>query len=126
MLLISLTITTLGYAAIAVALTICNFVWPATASLMAGLAEANIVTAQSAIAEVSLQFSASSVAAPCSGTSGRNGSAIRRCRRRIAAILVKLSLIVLGAIAIVALRSTHGSRPAGENLQHLFRNHQQR
>jgi len=52
-LLISLTITTLCYAAIATALTVGSFVLLATASLIAGLAEANIVTAQSAIADVS-------------------------------------------------------------------------
>ncbi len=53
-LLISLTITTLCYAAIAFSLTIGSFPLLAIASLIAGLAEANIVTAQSAIADVSL------------------------------------------------------------------------
>jgi len=53
-LLISLTITTLCYAAIASALTAGSFALLATASLIAGLAEANIVTAQSAIADVSV------------------------------------------------------------------------
>ena len=53
-LLISLTITTLCYALIGIALDIASFALLATASLIAGLAEANIVTAQSAIADVSL------------------------------------------------------------------------
>ena len=52
-LLISLTITTLCYAAIAASLTLGSFALLAVASLIAGLAEANIVTAQSAIADVS-------------------------------------------------------------------------
>ena len=53
-LLISLTITTLCYAGIASSLTIGSFALLAAASLIAGLAEANIVTAQSAIADVAL------------------------------------------------------------------------
>jgi predicted MFS family arabinose efflux permease len=52
-LLISLTVTTLCYAVIAYSLTIASFALLCTASLIAGLAEANIVTAQSAIADVS-------------------------------------------------------------------------
>ncbi len=52
-LLISLTITTMCYAAISTALSIGSFALLAVASLIAGLAEANIVTAQSAIADVS-------------------------------------------------------------------------
>ncbi len=52
-LLISLTITTLCYAVIATSLSIGSFALLAAASLIAGLAEANIVTAQSAIADVS-------------------------------------------------------------------------
>jgi predicted MFS family arabinose efflux permease len=53
-LLLSLTATTLCYAAIAFSLTIGSFALLSIASLIAGLAEANIVTAQSAIADVSL------------------------------------------------------------------------
>jgi len=53
-LLISLAITTFCYALIAFSLNISSLVLLATASLIAGLAEANIVTAQSAIADVSL------------------------------------------------------------------------
>ncbi len=52
-LLISLTITTLCYAVIATSLSIGSFALLAAASFIAGLAEANIVTAQSAIADVS-------------------------------------------------------------------------
>lgn len=52
-LMISLTITTLCYAGISFALTVGSFALLATASFLAGLAEANIVTAQSAIADVS-------------------------------------------------------------------------
>ena len=51
-LLISLFVTTLCYALIATALTLGSFALLAAASLLAGLAEANIVTAQSAIADV--------------------------------------------------------------------------
>ncbi len=51
-LLISLTVTTVCYALIALSLTVGSFVLLAAASLIAGLAEANIVTAQSAIADV--------------------------------------------------------------------------
>ncbi|HKV56428.1 MAG TPA: MFS transporter [Candidatus Binataceae bacterium] len=51
-LLISLSITTTCYAAIAYALMIRSFALLAVTSLIAGLAEANIVTAQSAIADV--------------------------------------------------------------------------
>jgi MFS family permease len=53
LLLISLTVTTLCYAAIAFSLDIGSFTLLAGASLLAGMAEANIVTAQSAIADVS-------------------------------------------------------------------------
>jgi len=53
-LMISLTVTTLCYALIAFSLTSYSFALLAVASLIAGLAEANIVTAQSAIADVSL------------------------------------------------------------------------
>src|SRR5579871_393996 len=52
-LLISLCITTVSYAFIAVALTVGSLPLLAAASLIAGLAEANILTAQSAIADVS-------------------------------------------------------------------------
>ena len=52
-LLISLAITTLGYAVIAWSLGIGSFALLAAACLVTGLAEANIVTAQSAIADVS-------------------------------------------------------------------------
>jgi predicted MFS family arabinose efflux permease len=52
-LLISLAITTLGYAVIAWSLTSGSFALLAGACLVTGLAEANIVTAQSAIADVS-------------------------------------------------------------------------
>ncbi len=52
-LLISLAITTLCYSVIAWSLTIASFALLAGASIIAGLAEANIVTAQSAIADVS-------------------------------------------------------------------------
>jgi predicted MFS family arabinose efflux permease len=51
-LLISLAVTTCCYAVIAVSLDIRSFWLLAGASLLAGLAEANIVTAQSAIADV--------------------------------------------------------------------------
>jgi predicted MFS family arabinose efflux permease len=51
-LLISLAITTSCYALIAASLNIGSFLLLAGASLLAGLAEANIVTAQSAIADV--------------------------------------------------------------------------
>jgi MFS family permease len=51
-LLISLSVTTSCYALIAAALMIGSFALFAAASLLAGLAEANIVTAQSAIADV--------------------------------------------------------------------------
>ncbi len=51
-LLISLTITTVCYALIAFSLSIGNLAMLAGASLIAGIAEANIVTAQSAIADV--------------------------------------------------------------------------
>ncbi len=51
-LLISLTVTTCCYAVIAFSLKVGSFAWLAAASLLAGLAEANIVTAQSAIADV--------------------------------------------------------------------------
>ena len=53
-LLISLTVTTICYAFIGLSLTITSFALLAAASFAAGLAEANIVTAQSAIADVSL------------------------------------------------------------------------
>jgi predicted MFS family arabinose efflux permease len=52
-LLVSLAITTACYALIAWSLTIFSFTLLAVASIMAGLAEANIVTAQSAIADIS-------------------------------------------------------------------------
>jgi predicted MFS family arabinose efflux permease len=52
-LMISLTITTLCYAVIATSLSCGSFALLAVASLIAGLAEANIVTAQSAVADVS-------------------------------------------------------------------------
>lgn len=51
-LLISLSVTTLCYAVIATALTVASFPVLCLASLVAGLAEANIVTAQSAIADL--------------------------------------------------------------------------
>ncbi len=51
-LLISLTVTTCCYAVIAFSLKVGSFGWLAAASLLAGLAEANIVSAQSAIADV--------------------------------------------------------------------------
>jgi len=53
-LLISLSVTTIGYAVIAFSLMIASFALLAAASFIAGLAEANIVTAQSAIADVAL------------------------------------------------------------------------
>jgi DHA1 family tetracycline resistance protein-like MFS transporter len=53
-LLISLTVTTICYAFLGLSLTITSFALLAAASFAAGLAEANIVTAQSAIADVSL------------------------------------------------------------------------
>ena len=51
-LLISLTVTTACYALIALALTIRSFALLTVACLVAGTAEANVVTAQSAIADV--------------------------------------------------------------------------
>ncbi|HUA33385.1 MAG TPA: MFS transporter [Candidatus Binataceae bacterium] len=51
-LLISLAVTTVSYALIATALAMASLVMLAGASLVAGLAEANIVTAQSAISDV--------------------------------------------------------------------------
>ena len=51
-LLISLTVTTVCYALIATALTVRSFALLAAACLLAGAAEANIVAAQSAIADV--------------------------------------------------------------------------
>ena len=52
-LLISLSVTTVCYAFIALSLSLGSFALLAAASIIAGLAEANIVTAQSAIADVS-------------------------------------------------------------------------
>ncbi len=52
-LVVSLTVTTACYAAIAYSLNIASFALLSAASFLAGLSEANIVTAQSAIADVS-------------------------------------------------------------------------
>ena len=51
-LLISLTVTTVCYAFIATALTLGSLIVFGAASLLAGLAEANVVTARSAISDV--------------------------------------------------------------------------
>lgn len=119
-LLVSLTITTVCYALIALALTARSFALLAAASLVAGTAEANIVAAQSAIADVVrpeernrffgyiyMSVSAAYIIGPLVGGKLADPELVRWFNDATPFGAVLLLLVITTAATAVLLRETH-------------------